>query len=160
MVLEVSAPADDKTVEHAHRAALRQQAVDEVAADKTGAARHQVDSCRRCHHPSSVGRELMRSKATNFKHRWPGAKNRVTQGFCRRVFWGYSTHARVEEAATAAAQPLPSRHHDCIKSLAWPLRVFGAHLSMRLRKCSNSRRGRQSHSRPLIFRPTIPLRRS
>src|SRR5580693_2389428 len=89
MMLEVSAPADDKRVERAHRAALRQQAVDEVAADKTGAARHQVDSCRRCLLPSSVGRELMRSKAANFKHRWPAAKNRVPQGFCRRVFWGY-----------------------------------------------------------------------
>src|SRR5580692_12821771 len=89
MLLEVSAPADDKRVERAHRAALRQQAVDKVAADKTGAARHQVDSCRRCHHPSCVGRELMRSKATNFKHRWSAAKSRVPQGFCG-VFSGSS----------------------------------------------------------------------
>src|SRR5580693_858227 len=87
MMLEVSAPADDKAVERAHRAALRQQAVDEVAADETGAARHQVDSCRRCHDPSSVGRELMRSKATNFKRRWSAAKDRVPQGF-RRVISG------------------------------------------------------------------------
>src|SRR6202034_977918 len=82
MMLEVSAPADDKRVERPHRAALRQQAVDEVAADKTGPARHQVDSCRRCHHPSSVGRELMRSKAANFKHRWLAAKSPVPRGFC------------------------------------------------------------------------------
>src|ERR1700731_4643587 len=51
MLLEVSPPADDKAVERPHRPALFQQAIDEVASDKTGPARHQVDYHRRCHYP-------------------------------------------------------------------------------------------------------------
>src|SRR5580698_5155943 len=82
MMLEVSAPADDKRVERPHRTALRQQAVDQVAADKTGPARHQVDSCRRCHHPSSVGRELMRSKAVDGKQRGLAAKRLIAPDIC------------------------------------------------------------------------------
>ena len=113
MMLEVSAPADDKRVERAHRAALRQQAVDEVAADKTGPARHQVYSCRRCHHPSSVGRELMRSKATNFKHRWSAAKSRVPQGFCG-VFSGSCRRP------AGAAGDCNDRHHDPFGAVAVP----------------------------------------
>jgi len=43
MLLKVSAPADDKAVERPHRPALRQQSVNEVASDKTGPARYQVN---------------------------------------------------------------------------------------------------------------------
>jgi hypothetical protein len=49
MVLEVSTPPDNETVECAHRPALCQQAVDEMAADKAGAARHQINSQRQFH---------------------------------------------------------------------------------------------------------------
>ena len=49
MLLEVGVPADDETIECPHRAALRQQAVDEVASDKAGAACHQVNSQRQFH---------------------------------------------------------------------------------------------------------------
>ena len=48
VLLEVSAPADNQIVEHADRTALGQQAIHEVTADKAGAARHQINSYRRC----------------------------------------------------------------------------------------------------------------
>src|SRR5580700_379404 len=78
MVLEVSPPPDDKTIERAHRPALFQQKVDKVAPDEASAARHQVDSHLRCHHPCCVG-DLMRSKATNFKLRASLDNSRVPQ---------------------------------------------------------------------------------
>ena len=62
VLLEVSAAADDKAVERADAAALRQQLVDEMAADEARPARHQIDS-RRCHHPSSRRRDLCGQKS-------------------------------------------------------------------------------------------------
>jgi hypothetical protein len=39
VLLEVSVPADNQIVEHADRAALGKQAINEVASDETGATR-------------------------------------------------------------------------------------------------------------------------
>ena len=43
MLLKVGAPADDEAVEDAHAPALVYQAIDEMTADETRAACHQID---------------------------------------------------------------------------------------------------------------------
>ncbi len=45
MLLEIGAAADDETVEHADAPPVRDQAVDEMAADETRAAGDEVDTC-------------------------------------------------------------------------------------------------------------------
>jgi hypothetical protein len=72
VLLEVSAPADDQIIEHANRAPLRQKAIHQVTTDKSGAARHQIDSNRHCHEaapPAHTRALLMRAKIINFKRR-------------------------------------------------------------------------------------------
>ena len=78
MVLEVSRPPDNKTVERAHRSPLFQQTVDEVAPYEASSARYQVDPHLRCRYPCCLG-DLMGSKATNFKLRASLAKGRIPQ---------------------------------------------------------------------------------
>jgi len=42
VLLEIGAAADDETVEHPHAPSAGNQTVDQMAADKPGAARHQI----------------------------------------------------------------------------------------------------------------------
>ena len=86
MLLKVSTPADNQIVEHVDRSALSQQAIYEMAADKSGAACHQIDPHRHC--PLTASGTLARPYACR-KHQFQADENvSVRVAALRRTLYG------------------------------------------------------------------------